>query len=281
MVRLFIFFFIASINVVIAQVNCSEENLSALKAKLKYFTNPKFKSLDRGNLAVEVGKSFLDVPYVSKTLDKGEKENLVINLKELDCTTFLENVVVITRLIKQGEITYDTYIKELEYLRYRDGKRDGYVSRLHYFSEWIKNNEKKNILKDITQEIGGEQYPNKINFMSTHPQYYPQLANNNELDKIKVIESTLSGQEFYYIKKESLKNHVSSIKNGDLIAITTSIKGLDIVHVGFATWKGDKLHLLHATTDQDKVEISPIPLADRLLKHKNQTGIIVMRLKNN
>ena len=58
-----------------------------------------------------------------------------------------------------------------------------------------------------------------------------------------------------YIPKTSL--NVSSeelnIKNGDIIAITTNIKGLDVVHTGFACWVDGKLHLLHASSVMKKV----------------------------
>jgi hypothetical protein len=74
-----------------------------------------------------------------------------------------------------------------------------------------------------------------------------------------------------------VKNIAGKIKNGDIIAITTKIKGLDISHTGFAVWKNKDLHLLHASQDAGKVVISRKNLSQYLLDNKNQSGIMVLR----
>ena len=67
------------------------------------------------------------------------------------------------------------------------------------------------------------------------------------------------------------------IQTGDIIALTSAIKGLDITHTGFAIRKEDgRIHLLHASS-KGKVEISELPLADYLQGIKHNTGIIVAR----
>lgn len=85
-----------------------------------------------------------------------------------------------------------------------------------------------------------------------------------------------------YIPKDSLNLHnISQIHNGDIIAITTSIKGLDISHVGFAYWVNGKLHLLHASLNKKQVIIENIPLNEQLQQHKSQSGIRVLRIIEN
>ncbi|WP_332911570.1 N-acetylmuramoyl-L-alanine amidase-like domain-containing protein [Algoriphagus boritolerans] len=69
-----------------------------------------------------------------------------------------------------------------------------------------------------------------------------------------------------------------NIQPGDLIAITTSMKNLDIVHVGFAIEKNGRIHLMHAGTGNMQVEISDKPLSDYLKANKSQSGIMVCRL---
>ena len=73
-------------------------------------------------------------------------------------------------------------------------------------------------------------------------------------------------------KKEKL------INNGDLIAITTTVEGLDIGHVGIAIKMEDgKIHLLHAPTVSAKVQITEEPLSVYLQKYKRHSGVIVLR----
>ncbi len=71
------------------------------------------------------------------SLEKDGDEQLVINLTGLDCTTFLENSLALARCIKKGTTSFEDYLEELQFIRYRDGVIDGYTSRLHYFSDWI------------------------------------------------------------------------------------------------------------------------------------------------
>ena len=126
-------------------------------------------------LLVEIGKSFLETEYVAHTLEKEGDEQLVINLTGLDCTTFLETSLTFARCIKKGKTSFEDYQNELTFIRYRDGKIDKYPSRLHYFSDWIYNNQQKSIVKDITEEIGGKKIKFAVDFMSKNPKYYKQL----------------------------------------------------------------------------------------------------------
>lgn len=105
-------------------------------------------------LMLTIGKYFLGFPYVSNTLETESGEKLVINLRGFDCFTFVENVVVLATLIKEGIYTFDAYAALLERSRYRNGILDGYSSRLHYFSDWLADNEKKGIIKDVSREMG-------------------------------------------------------------------------------------------------------------------------------
>ncbi|WP_373496553.1 N-acetylmuramoyl-L-alanine amidase-like domain-containing protein [Aquiflexum sp.] len=272
-----IFFFLIPF-LVKSQTVCTAESRERLDAFLGKISEMDLYQKSANELIIEMGKWFLNTPYVEKTLELPGEENLVINLTGLDCTTYLETVVTLTRLAKQGEYTFEDFERELGFLRYQDGERKGYPSRLHYFSDWIFQNEQKGILKDVTKEIGGKVYANNPTFMTSNPQYYAQLGNPENVNRLKVSEADISKRTYHYIPKEEVANHEQKIKPGDLIAITTSMQNLDIVHVGFAIEKNGRIHLLHAGTKNMKVEISEMPLHDYLKGNKSQSGIMVARL---
>ncbi|BAX80496.1 hypothetical protein ALGA_2158 [Labilibaculum antarcticum] len=237
-------------------------------------------SLSLDDRVVEVAKMFMQTAYVGGTLDGNEKEQLVVNFRELDCTTYLENVVALSKALSNDSLTTDDFLNELENLRYRNGKLTDYSSRLHYFSDWIYENEKKGIVKNMTAEIGGEKYNKAINFMSTHVDSYPALKADTSLVKeIRNTENEINKRELFYIPETKIQQLEDQIQNGDLIAITTKIEGLDISHVGIAIHVNDRLHLMNASSKAKKVMISDIPLADMLLNNKFQSGIMVARLK--
>lgn len=243
----------------------------------------KVKALSSGeNKTVFIAKQFLGVPYVASTLERGKEEQLIVNLHELDCTTFVETVTALAIASEKKNPDFNDFIAALQLVRYRDGKLDGYSSRLHYFSEWIHNNVDKGLIEDITSGKGTSSLVLNLFFMSTHADKYPRLINNSwNIEKIREAERNLEGREIYYFAKEDLNNPqiIKNIKNGDIIAIVTNIKGLDIAHVGIATYENEELHLLHASSKHMKVVIEGVNIYSQLKDNKTQTGIRVMRIK--
>ena len=201
-------------------------------------------------------RQMLGVPYVAGTLDEGKEENLVVHLDKVDCTTFVETVLALALADKDKERNFGSFKKALQHIRYRGGVLNGYPSRLHYFSEWIKDNERKGIVKERTDEFSTLQQELHLNFMSTHPDSYRQLKDNPSLvAEIVRQEQALNGSVVTYFPKDQLSYppYKLNIKDGDILAITTNITGLDVVHVGFVCWVGDTLHLLHASSVAKKV----------------------------
>ena len=228
-------------------------------------------------LMIKVGTFFKETPYVAHTLEM-DKEQLVINLREFDCTTFTENCLAISRTIKSNEHTFEKFTKELQKIRYRDGKIKGYVSRLHYFSDWIYNNQKKKIIESVSEDISQTPYDNKVNFMSTHPQSYQQLKNNGELvQRIAEQEKQISNRKAYYLPENKITEFESRLKDGDIVGITTGIEGLDISHAGIIVRKSGRVHLLHASSKAEKVLLSDETLEEYLMSSKTVTGIMVAR----
>lgn len=231
-----------------------------------------------GSLVDSITKRLIGTPYVAKTLEQGLEEKLVVNLTGLDCTTFVESVMGITLTTSKGKFTYNDYLKELEQIRYRYGKCNGYASRLHYFSEWLIHNTENGNLVSVTHQLSGIPYKKTINFMSTHRSSYTGLEIDSCYNKVIEVEQRLEKIEKLYIPKSKVRSIENGLKTGDVIGITTSIGGLDIVHMGFAFKKNDRIHLLHASSDNLEVVVSEEPLAEYLSKNKIQTGIIVARI---
>ncbi|KAA6351712.1 hypothetical protein EZS27_000983 [termite gut metagenome] len=224
----------------------------------------------------------MEVPYVAGTLEVDEEETLIVNREQVDCTTFVEYVLAMSLCSSQGdEMQEGEFRKNLLLIRYRDGKIDGYTSRLHYTSDWINDNVRKGIIEDITLENSSSTITLSLSFMSAHPELYKQLA-NSPANVIKMIEyeKALSNKTVYWIPKEKIPaKGFSWIKNGDIIAITTPIPGLDITHIGIAVYIEGELHLLHASSLKRKVIIGETPLNEQLKKDKNMSGIRVLRMK--
>ncbi len=231
-------------------------------------------------------KKFVGIPYVANTLEVNDEEQLVVNLRQMDCTTYVETVVSLALCVQNGQFTYQDYINALRNLRYRNGVIDGYGSRLHYFSDWIDNNENMGFVKEV-------QSPNppfsaiqvlNLDFMSKHPHSYKALRISPYLvEEIRETEINLNGKKMNYIPKSSLANTSllrKVIRNGDILAIVTNVKGLDIAHLGIALWRKDGLHMLHASSKQGKVVEDNNTLRTYLNGNKSFLGIRVLRLNH-
>ena len=230
-------------------------------------------------------RQFLDIPYVAHTLEVNDLEQLVVNTRELDCTTLVETVTALTLCAQQGKKTWKDYLTTLRTLRYRKGVMTDYTSRLHYFSDWIADKQAMKIVKEI-------QSPNppftavqrvNVNYMSTHPTAYKALKAHPELvPVIRKQEQQLTGTKARYIPKSALRRSTKAlrqaVKDGDIIAITCNKKGLDIAHLGFAVWKKDGLHLLNASMIHKKVVEESMTFYQYLQKHSSHTGIRVIRI---
>ena len=278
MIRLTLAFLVYTFFNLQAQI-FSEKDVEVCNSKFQLAVNNNLAEKTIGDIIVEIGKSFIGTDYLAHGLEKDGDEQLVINLAGLDCTTFLENSLVLARCIKKGKTSFEDYMNDLQQIRYRDGVIDQYPSRLHYFSDWIYDNVKKGIVRDVTEEMGGEKIKFKINFMSTHPESYKQLKDNPDfIPIIKEQENEISCREYYFIPKDELAVKEDLIHNGDLIAITTTVEGLDIGHVGIAVEMDDgRIHLMHAPTVNTQVHITDQPLSDYLMKYKRHSGVIVLR----
>ena len=274
-----IIFLVLSFSVLsLAQVY-TEKDVEICNSKFELAVDKKLSDKPISEIISEIGRSFLNTEYKAFTLEQVGKEQLVIHLTGLDCTTFLENTLTISRCIKKQKTSFEDYQNELTNIRYRDGKLNGYPSRLHYFSDWIYNNSKKGIVKDVTKEIGGKPIKFNVFFMSKNPDKYKKLTESPEfIPLIAKQEKEINKRKYYYIPKEKVSTIEDKIQNGDLIAITTNLPGLDVGHVGIAVKESDgRIHFLHAPLSGSKVQISEKPLPEYLAAIKKHTGIIVLR----
>jgi hypothetical protein len=232
---------------------------------------------DMNKLVISIAKEFLGTPYLASTLEVDGDEKLVINLREMDCTTFVEYVLALTQSIKKDNPSFGDFARYLTTIRYREGILDGYPSRLHYFTEWMVDNAAKGLVDIVSNEIGNAAMPDSIYIMSSNPESYRQLSNPLYLKQISEIERQVSGYNLKYLTKDRIDANAHLIKDGDIIAFKTAIKGLDVSHTGFAVHVNGRLHLLHASLNRKEVEITEKPIQEHLAVIRNVQGILVAR----
>ena len=222
---------------------------------------------------------------MAHTLEVNDLEQLVVNTRQLDCTTLVENVTALTLCAYRNLYTWRDYLNALVQMRYRHGKLDGYTSRLHYFTDWIEDNTRKELVSEVQQETQPftALQTISVNYMSRHPEAYKALSRHPEFTPlIAAQEDSLNGRTYRYIPKYEVRNTTllrNVVRDGDIIAITCSKPGLDIAHLGFAVWRNDGLHLLNASQLHKQVVEEPMTLGQYLSKHPSHTGIRIVRIQ--
>jgi len=238
------------------------------------------------NWMLHFGRELRGLPYVAHTLENNPGEKyLIVNLRELDCTTFTENVLAMSLCMRDGRYGFFDFTQKLDSIRYN--QHDGYAeypARLHYFTSWIIDNLRCGFLKAEIQS------PNppftavqtiNVDYMTTHPDRYSMLVEQPSwIPEIRRAEEAINGQQYRYIPQAKLNNTWllrNTVRDGDIIAIITNIKGLDTQHIGIAAWHADGLHLLNASSLHHKVIEEPMTLRQYLYRHKTMPGIRIIR----
>jgi hypothetical protein len=236
-----------------------------------------------GARAAAVGSALLGRPYIANPLTPPtcslEAEPLVARLDGFDCVTLVETCLAVARA-QERQRTWQAFQTELEGLRYRDGRRAGYVSRLHYFSDWLSDNDRRGTVRNLTAALGGVPDPRPLTFMTSHRGAYAALANDTVFAGLGRWEAEASRRPRTVIPKARIGAVLPMLQAGDVLAFATDLEGLDVSHVGLVhRTTGGAVHLLHAPEPGQPVQISRNALVAYTTRHKHHVGLMVGRLQ--
>jgi hypothetical protein len=238
-----------------------------------------------GRAVARVGELALGTPYRASTLEEylGEggvpsAEPATCYLTVFDCVTLVESAQAVARTAARAGAGWDGFVREMERMRYRGGVRNGYASRLHYFSEWIGDNARRGLVRDLGHELGATEDRRPLRFMGTHRSAYAALKDDATYDAILRMERTLDDQPRHLIPTDRIPGVMGRIQTGDVLAFATSIEGLDASHTGLAYRdRAGVLRVLHAPLSGGNVTISRGDLHAYVAGIRRSTGILVAR----
>ena len=243
--------------------------------------------LTTGIRAARVGELAVGTPYEAFMLESYIKaggnplaiEPIALSLTRFDCVTLVESCLAVARVAAtDGLPTWQRFSREVERMRYRGGRRLGYASRLHYFSEWITDGDSRGLVRDLGEELGGVADPRPLRFMTEHRTSYPALADNSVFRQIGAMEKRLDSRRRMMIPTERIPAVQDKLESGDVLAFATSIPGLDVSHAAFAYRdQGGILRVLHAPLSGGSVEVTRSTLPEYVAKIRRSTGILVAR----
>ena len=240
-----------------------------------------------GRSATRVGELAIGTPYVAFTLeeyikaggDPSRTEPLALSLTRFDCVSLVESCLAITRVADDSAApTWERFGREMERMRYRNGERQDYTSRLHYFSEWISDGARRGLLRDLGAELGGVEDSRPLRFMTEHRSSYPALANELVFQRIGEMERSLDDKPRRVVPTSRIPEVSDRLETGDVLAFATTIPGLDVTHSAFAYRDPNGvLRVLHAPLSGGAVEITTTTVPEYVAAIRRSTGILVAR----
>jgi hypothetical protein len=267
----------AEIEAATGEVVAAAEDVAIFDSTVAWARQQRLDTLATGPLMAALGRRFVGAPYEPGTLDPPGPERLIVNLRSFDCVTYIESMLAMARVLRAGNATFDAFTRELSRIRYTADVPPDYPTRLHYFSHWIEANEGKGLVENVTRALGGVPDPEPIDFMSSHVESYRQLGDSMFLARIRQTERDLTARGRFSIPEDGIAGVADEIRDGDIIAATSTLPGLDVAHTGLALWVDSELHLMHAPLVGSVVEISDQPLAARIQRIESQDGIMIAR----
>jgi len=238
-----------------------------------------------GRAIARVGELAQGTPYRGSTLEEylaaggsPSTEPATCYLTVFDCVTLVESAQAVARTSAKPGAGWDEFEHQVERMRYRGGVRAGYSSRLHYFSEWIADNARRGLVRDLGPELGADEDRRPLRFMSTHRSAYAALRDDAAYEAIVQMERRLDTSPRHLIPTARIPSVMSRIQTGDVLAFATSVDGLDASHTGLAYRdRAGVLRVLHAPLSGGVVTISRGDLHAYVAGIRRSTGILVAR----
>lgn len=284
MLRVLVFFLVAA-----------TAGAASLPESVTFVGKEKFRRLvDRGvsegwaNLPIgertaRVGRALVGTPYVNYTLELDtRREAPSVNMNGMDCWTFFEISLATARLLRQTEKpTTGDMLRMVELDRYRGGRCDGtFVSRLHHLEDWMQDNERRGLVKDITPSLPGAKHIQRsMSYMGgSGARFFRQLrADPSMIPEMRRVEASLSKRGIWYVPKSAVPTAEKHLRDGDIICIVTTWPGSYTSHVGIAMRGSDGvLRFMHASRNERKVIVDS-QLSAYLNRYKMHAGILVAR----
>jgi hypothetical protein len=230
----------------------NEKELAQIISSAGHAANP-------GDAIVLLSNHFKNTPYAEHTLIGGPNvsEELVINLSEFDCFTFLD---VVESLRRSSD--FEAFAKNLKDVRYFDGIV-AYEKRRHFFSDWVVET---SVIEDVTEKVsnGASLAVQKhLNLKAESTLWLPGIDVTSR--QINYIPTTRIGEEV-----------LSALQPGDYVGIYSDLPGLDVSHTGLIVVVKGRVFLRHASSRSE----TNMVVDEELLKYlQGKPGLIVYRVK--
>lgn len=189
-------------------------------------------------------------PYANNPLVGGpnEPERFVADMRAFDCVTLVESVLALAR-----SRSATGFADELRRTRYKNGDI-AWQSRLHYFSDWLRANQRRGAVRIRTAGVGSHLIETRLGTLAGLPERRVR---------------------FHVVGKRDLYRALPRLADGSVVAFASVRARLDFFHVGLifrpsSVQNAGGLVLVHASKSGGGVIREPLAA---FLKRNRTRGI--------
>jgi hypothetical protein len=242
----------------------------------------RWSALSVGELMGKIMQELQGIRYRANPLDDfGDREVCSVDLTSFDCVTFVETTLAFARMLKQGGRKPSDLLRQVGFIRYRQGSVGNFSTRLNYTTDWFVDNEKKHVLRLLSNLPGEQRFTQKVGFMSNHPDKYRQLVAHPDLvEVIRRQEDAINERHLKYVPLDKIASAETLLCTGDIVGVCTNQSGLDIAHTGLVLRTEDGVaHFVDASSMKKnmKVTIEPGPISQVLNWSGHLSGAMFAR----
>ncbi|WP_067823699.1 DUF1460 domain-containing protein [Nocardia inohanensis] len=211
----------------------------------------------KGELIDLLSGQFMGTPYGANMLvgSATQAEQLVIDLRRVDCFTYLDYVEALTRSSDRNQ-----FVANLIDTRYAGGQVD-FAHRKHFFTDWAQV--ARTAASDITGSLTGAA-------VTVGKHLNAKADGGNYLPGLPVVDRNIT-----YIPSSAVTDQVlSGLRTGDYVGAYTDQPGLDVTHVGIIVKTNGGTVFRNASSLAANNQVVDQPLTDYL---GTVPGIVVLR----
>lgn len=196
-----------------------------------------------------------------------------LRIDGMDNHTFINNVVAMVRLTGlSSPIRLKDLVESIENVSYRNGRADGFTSKMIYGGDWVVDNRARGNLKELTEDYS-EYFKTKVlDGITANREKYAALSDSATFEKQKFVEMGFRLHKIPHLKRETVgkKDIEEEMRNGDVVMLLSPDANFDVFETGIVVKRDDGFHLIHASKRDGRVVEEKDPLLRYVKRHQKE-----------
>lgn len=250
-------------------------------------SSPELKDLSPSARTAFFAKRLIGAPSALKTdILEADTMEFTVNVHSFTPLSFISTCIALAQAYEtSSDPGWRDFADRFEKVMFKKGEATDFVSRFLYPSDWIADNIFRGNVYDATTSIDGvvsKKKEKSLDYISHHRDSFKAFANQNNYDRLKMLEMGFRNHQIPYISNGDLINsnrYKSHAQEGDIFFLLTPDFNLDSREMGILTFDNGKLLIVQLSPSKDKVTLEELPFENYVKRNvKRIQGARIIRI---